>query len=127
MTDKNTPAIAFIGLGSMGLGMARNLLKHGHKVVGVDPSEAARSAFTAAGGTIAATPGAAAKTADVVIVAVINDKQVEAVLFGDDGAVSTLCRGGVVMQCATVPATFARALAERLARTGHELLDAPMS
>ena len=33
MTDKNTPAIAFIGLGSMGLGMARNLLKHGHKVL----------------------------------------------------------------------------------------------
>ena len=37
MSDKNTPAVAFIGLGSMGLGMAKNLLKHGHKVVGVDP------------------------------------------------------------------------------------------
>ena len=42
MSDKNTPIVAFIGLGSMGLGMAKNLLKHGHKVVGVDPSEAAR-------------------------------------------------------------------------------------
>ena len=57
MSDKNTPAVAFIGLGSMGLGMAKNLLKHGHKVVGVDPSEAARKAFAEAGGTIAATPG----------------------------------------------------------------------
>ena len=57
MSDKNTPAVAFIGLGSMGLGMAKNLLKHGHKVVGVDPSEAARKAFTEAGGTVAATPG----------------------------------------------------------------------
>ena len=127
MSDKNTPAIAFIGLGSMGLGMAKNLLKHGHKVVGVDPSEAARKAFAEAGGTVATSPAEAAGTADVVIVAVVNDKQVEAVLFGDNGAVSTLRKDGVVMQCATVPAAFARALAERLAKTGHALLDAPMS
>jgi len=127
MTDKNTPAIAFIGLGSMGLGMAKNLLKHGHKVVGVDPSAQARDAFTAAGGTLADTPAAAAKTADVVVVAVVNDKQVETVLFGDNGAASALRKGGLVMQCATVPAAFARALGERLAKSGHELLDAPMS
>jgi 3-hydroxyisobutyrate dehydrogenase len=127
MSDKNTPVVAFIGLGSMGLGMAKNLLKHGHKVVGVDPSEAARKAFTEAGGTVAANPADAAGTADVVIVAVVNDKQVEAVLFGDNGAVSALRKDGVVMQCATVPAAFARALAERLAKTGHALLDAPMS
>jgi 3-hydroxyisobutyrate dehydrogenase len=127
MSDKNTPAIAFIGLGSMGLGMAKNLVKQGHKVVGVDPSEAARTAFAEAGGAVAASPAEAAGTADVVIVAVVNDKQVEAVLFGDNGAVSGLRKDGVVMQCATVPAAFARALAERLARTGHDLLDAPMS
>jgi putative dehydrogenase len=127
MSDQNTPAVAFIGLGSMGLGMAKNLLKHGHKVVGVDPSEAARKAFAEAGGTVAANPAEAAATADVVIVAVVNDKQVEAVLFGDNGAVSALRKDGVVMQCATVPAAFARALAERLAKTGHALLDAPMS
>ena len=127
MSDKNTPAIAFIGLGSMGLGMAKNLLKHGHKVVGVDPSEAARKAFAEPGGTVAASPAEAAGTADVVIVAVVNDKQVETVLFGDNGAASALRKDGVVMQCATVPAAFARALAERLAKTGHALLDAPMS
>jgi putative dehydrogenase len=127
MTDKNTPAIAFIGLGSMGLGMAKNLLKSGHKVVGVDPSAAACEAFKAAGGTLADTPAAAAGTADVVIVAVVNDKQVEAVLFGDKGAASTLRKDGLVMQCATVPAAFARLLGGRLAKSGHELLDAPMS
>jgi 3-hydroxyisobutyrate dehydrogenase len=127
MSDKNTPAIAFIGLGSMGLGMAKNLLKHGHKVVGVDPSEVARNAFTAAGGKSAAHPAAAAGMADVVVVAVVNDKQVETVLFGDNGAASALRKGGVVMQCATVPAAFTRTLAERLEKSGHELLDAPMS
>lgn len=127
MTDKNTPAIAFIGLGSMGMGMAKNLLKHGHKVTGVDPSPAARDAFKAASGTIADTPAAAAKTADVVVIAVVNDKQVETVLFGEGGAAGALKKGGLVMQCATVPAAFARALGERLAKSGIELLDAPMS
>ncbi len=127
MTDKNTPVVAFVGLGSMGLGMAKNLLKHGHKVIGVDPSAAAREAFTAAGGTTAATPAAAATTADVVVVAVVNAQQVETVLHGKDGAVAALRKGGLVMQCATVPPAFARSLGEWLAGTGHMLLDAPMS
>jgi 3-hydroxyisobutyrate dehydrogenase len=61
------------------------------------------------------------------VVAVVNDKQVETVLFGDNGAASALRKGGLVMQCATVPAAFARALGERLSKSGHELLDAPMS
>ncbi|MDP1963591.1 MAG: NAD(P)-binding domain-containing protein, partial [Reyranella sp.] len=127
MADKNTPIVAFVGLGSMGLGMAKNLLKHGHKVIGVDPSAAAREAFTAAGGTTAATPAAAAAGADMVVVAVVNAQQVETVLFGEGGAVATLRKGGLVMQCATVPPAFARTLGERLAKSGHELLDAPMS
>jgi 3-hydroxyisobutyrate dehydrogenase len=127
MTDQNTPNVAFIGLGSMGLGMAKNLLKHGHKVTGVDPSAEARDAFKAAGGLLADSPAAAAKAADVVVIAVVNDKQVEAVLFGENGAASALRKGGLVMQCATVPAAFARALGERLAKSGHDLLDAPMS
>ncbi len=127
MTDQNTPNVAFIGLGSMGLGMAKNLLKHGHKVTGVDPSAAAGNAFKAAGGTLAETPAAAARGADVVVIAVVNDKQVEAVLYGDNGAAAVLRKGGVVMQCATVPAAFARMLGERLTKAGLALLDAPMS
>ena len=127
MSDKNTPVVAFVGLGSMGLGMARNLLKHGHKVIGVDPSAAARDAFAAAGGVTAASPAEAAGAADVVVLAVVNAAQVEAVLFGDGGAAGTLRRGGLVIQCATVPPAFARELGDRLAATGHDLLDAPMS
>ena len=75
--------MAFVGLGSMGLGMAKNLLKHGHTVIGVDPSEAARTAFAASGGTFAASPAEAARDADAVVVAVVNAQQVESVLFGD--------------------------------------------
>jgi L-threonate 2-dehydrogenase len=127
MADPNTPTVAFIGLGSMGLGMARNLLKHGHKVTGVDPSAPAREAFVAGGGTVAANPGEAAASADAVVVAVVNAQQVESVLFGQDGAAGKLRRGGLVMQCATVPPAFAKTLGERLTQSGHQLLDAPMS
>jgi len=127
VADQNTPVVAFIGLGSMGSGMAKNLLKHGHRVVGVDTNPAARAAFAAAGGTLAATPAEAAARADVVVSAVVNDRQVETVLFGDNGAASTLKKGGLVMQCATVPAAFARTLGERLEKSGHMLLDSPMS
>ncbi len=127
MADKNTPLVAFVGLGSMGLGMAKNLLKHGHKVIGVDPSAAAREAFTKAGGATAGSPAEAAAKADAVVLAVVNAQQVDAVLFGDGGAVSALRKGGLVMQCATVPPAFARSLGERLAKSGHVLLDAPMS
>src|SRR5258708_19560802 len=110
----------------MGTGMAKNLLKHGHKVAGVDPSAGARDAFKAAGGTIADTPAAAAKTADVVVIAVVNDKQVETVLFGDNGAASALRKGGLVMQCATVSPAFARPLRDRLPTSGHHLPHAPI-
>lgn len=127
MTDRNTPIVAFIGLGSMGLGMAKNLLKAGHTVIGVDPSMSAKSAFAAAGGAVASSPDLAAAEADAVVVAVVNAAQVETVLFGERGAASKLRKGGLVMQCATVPPAFARSLGERLAKSGHVLLDAPMS
>lgn len=127
MTDKNTPAIAFVGLGSMGLGMAKNLLKHGHMVIGVDPSATAREAFVAAGGSVAESPAAAARQADAVVVAVVNAQQVETVLYGENGAAAALRKDALVMQCATCPAAFIRKLDERLAASGHPLLDAPMS
>jgi putative dehydrogenase len=127
MADSNTPRVAFIGLGSMGLGMARNLLKGGHTVIGVDPSATAREAFAAAGGSIADKPADAAAEADAVVIAVVNAQQVESVLFGEGGAAASLRKDGLVMQCATVPPAFAKSLGERLAESGHTLLDAPMS
>ena len=128
MADKNTPLVAFIGLGSMGLGMAKNLLKHGHKVIGVDPSAPAREAFTAAGGTIAATPAEAAATADVVVVAVVNAQQVETVLYGEGGAVAGAAQGRPrhAMRHRAAGLRQVRS-ASGWPRSGHELLDAPMS
>src|SRR5262245_38242591 len=123
----NTLRIAVVGLGSMGMGMAKNLVAKGHAVIGVDMNQDACAALRAAGGEIAASPKDAAARADALVLVVVNAAQVEEVLFGPDGAIGALPKGRVVMQCATVPPGFIKALGERLASAGHPLLDAPMS
>ena len=95
----------------MGGPMARHLAAKGHAVTVWNRTEAKASAWAAANtGKAAATPAEAAKEADVVIVAVVNAQQVEAVLYGEGGAVGALREGGLVMQCATCPAAFVEIL-----------------
>lgn len=132
MTDKSKTAeskrrIGFIGLGAMGAGMVDNLLKAGHEVTGFDVRAEALEQLQARGGRPAASPAEAAAETDLLILMVVNDSQVESVLFGDDGAVDSLSPGAVVMMCSTVPAGFTRELGERLSARGVELLDAPVS
>lgn len=128
MTDRaNTLRVAFVGLGSMGLGMAKNLLAKGHRVIGVDLKPEARAALVEAGGTLADTPAAAAAQADALVVMVVSAAQAEQVLFGPHGGAAALPAGAVAMLSATVPASFARSAAERLAASGHCMLDAPVS
>jgi len=119
--------LGVIGLGSMGMGMALSLVRAGHDVVGNDLRADAADRLASAGGRAAATPAEAADGAALVIVMVVNQAQVETVLFGPDGAAGRLARGAVVMLSATVPAAFAEALGDRLSDSGHLLLDAPVS
>ncbi|MEL6963894.1 MAG: L-threonate dehydrogenase [Pseudomonadota bacterium] len=119
--------IGFIGLGAMGSGMANNLIQAGFDVVGYDLRQDALDRLSDRGGRPAASPADAAKTADLLVVMVVNDSQVEAVLFGDNGALETLASGATVMMSSTVPASFTRSVGERLRAGGHEFLDAPVS
>jgi 3-hydroxyisobutyrate dehydrogenase len=119
--------IGIVGLGSMGMGMAKCLVKAGFAVAGADIRGEAVAELVAAGGFAAANPAEAARDAAAIIVMVVNAAQVEAVLFGKDGVVSALPRGAIVVQSATVPASIAIAIAARLEATGHQMLDAPVS
>jgi putative dehydrogenase len=119
--------IGVVGLGSMGLGMATCLVKAGFAVAGADLRHEAVETLRAIGGHGAASPAEAARGAGVVIVMVVNAAQVESVLFGEAGVVSTLPKGAVVMLSATVAASFAVATAARLEASGHLMLDAPVS
>jgi L-threonate 2-dehydrogenase len=119
--------VGFIGLGAMGFGMAASLCRAGFAVTGYDLREEALARLVERGGARAATPATAAQGAELLFVMVVNDAQVEAALFGAEGAAAALPRGATVVLSSTVPAGFVRDLAARLAERGLELLDAPVS
>jgi 3-hydroxyisobutyrate dehydrogenase len=118
---------AVIGLGSMGLGMARSLLRAGFEVAGFDVSADAIARFVAAGGRSATTPADAADGAGIVIAVVVNAAQTEAVLFGEGGCADVMHPGSVFVSSATMAPDVARRLAARLQAMGPHYLDAPMS
>ncbi len=119
--------VGVIGLGSMGLGVARSLLRADLEVHGFDVRPEALAALAAAGGVAGATPAAVAARVDALVVLVVNADQTDAALFGPDGAAAALRRGGVVLTSATVAPDRAEALGARLAAMGLLHLDAPVS
>ncbi|MEV1063447.1 NAD(P)-dependent oxidoreductase [Streptomyces sp. NPDC050263] len=120
------PRIAVIGLGAMGLPMATRLAAH-LPVTAYDVAEPRLARLAAAGGTPAGTPADAARDADVVLLAVRDQSQVEAALFGVGGAAETLRPGAAVVLTSTVGPDAARATAARLAEHGVRTVDAPVS
>lgn len=118
---------AIIGLGSMGMGMARNALAAGIALAGYDVHAPAREAFAASGGTACDSAANAAAGADLLVLMVVNAAQAEEVLFGAGNAAASLAPGATVMLCCTVAPSEARALAARLAEGGFHMLDAPVS
>jgi len=128
MTEtKQTLQIGFIGLGAMGMGMAKSLLRAGFTVQGYDINPAAVTAFTEVGGRGATTVAEAANGADLLIVVVLNADQVTDVLFGKGDAAQALPKGGIVLLCSTVSPSFAQQTSSKLAELGLLMLDTPIS
>jgi 3-hydroxyisobutyrate dehydrogenase len=122
----NTPTVAVLGLGAMGLPMATRLAT-ALPVVAFDVF-AERTALAVAGGARGAdTPAEACREADVVLIGVRNAEQLDAALFAPGGAAGTLRRGAIVVLTSTVGTDVAQDAALRLAATGVDLLDAPVS
>lgn len=120
------PRTTVLGLGAMGLPMARRLAG-ALPVVVYDTAAERRALVTAEGAVEAASPAEAARDADVVLLAVRDQTQVEGALFGPDGAAGTLRSGAVVVLASTVGPEAARAVAARLATQDVLLVDAPVS
>ena len=125
MADKQS--VAVIGLGSMGLGMARSLIRAGHHVCGFDINPIALDALKAAGGVSTSTPRDTVLGADVVVVVVVNAAQTEKILFGEDGIVTAMKPGSVIVSSATMSPGDARLFAGRAQSAGILYLDSPMS
>lgn len=122
----STKKIAVFGLGSMGYGIARSILREGHTVFGADINPSSVERFINEGGE-SGDPLAVAEELDVVVVSVLNARQTESVLFDNDALVPSLKAGCVVVACATVAPDFARSMESRCRQHGVLYLDAPMS
>ncbi len=118
--------IGIIGLGSMGYGMAQNLIKAGHRVWGHDINPDAVARLQGAGAAQSALQDHAGEL-DALVVVVLNAAQTEAVLFGPEGIAPKLRSGAVILSCATIPPAFAVDMEARAESAGLQYLDAPIS
>ena len=119
--------VGVIGLGTMGMGAALNLLRKGHSVTGCEPREAGRAEFVAAGGAAVAAPAELPGDLDAVVVFVVNAAQTSDVLFGAHGCLAHLDQGAVILCCATIAPEAARGLDKRISEAGFLMLDSPVS
>ena len=124
---KRKISVGVIGLGSMGLGVARTLLRKGFTVHACDARPDVVRSFAREGGIGANTPAALGEHVKIVLILVVNADQTEEVLFGADGAVSTLAQGSVVMCSSTVAPEFAMRTGKRLKDAGLLMIDGPVS
>jgi 3-hydroxyisobutyrate dehydrogenase-like beta-hydroxyacid dehydrogenase len=120
--------VAFLGMGIMGSRMAANVARGGFQLaVWNRTRERAERVAEATGARLAGTPAQAAEGADAVITMVVDSPEVEAVLFGDDGAAAALEDGALVIDTSTIAPKAVQAIAARLEQGGVGFVDAPVS
>jgi 2-hydroxy-3-oxopropionate reductase len=119
--------VGFIGPGIMGRPMALNLLKGGHKLWVYARRPEAMQTLVAAGATACASAAEVAKNADVIFTMVSDTPDVESVIFGETGVAKHARSGSVIVDMSTISPTATKMFAERLAKQGIEMLDAPVS
>jgi len=120
--------VAFLGLGVMGFPMAGHLAAAGHRVTVYNRTPQKAEQWVAKhGGQRAATPAAAARGAELVMMCVGNDDDVRAVAVGEDGALAGMARGAILVDHTTASAAVAREVHAAAAARGVGFLDAPVS
>jgi 3-hydroxyisobutyrate dehydrogenase-like beta-hydroxyacid dehydrogenase len=122
-----TETIGFIGLGAMGAGMARNLLKAGYALVVNDIDSAKVAALVAAGARAAPTPADVARQSVRTVTMVETTAQTEDVILGTNGIIAGAANGHIVAMMSTIDPHVARRICARLQEAGIAMLDAPVS
>jgi len=128
-SSSSTPArcVGIVGVGNMGGAIAARLLSLGWQVAVHDIDDRCEALAVGSGAMACATPSGVAATSSVLIVAVVDAVQTEAVLFGPHGAARGLARGGTVLLCPTIAPADVERFATGLHRHGIACIDAPMS
>ncbi|MFZ3324096.1 MAG: NAD(P)-dependent oxidoreductase [Usitatibacter sp.] len=120
--------VSFIGLGVMGFPMAGHLKAKGYDVTVYNRTAAKAADWVARhGGNSAATPAAAAKDADFVMLMVGNDNDVFEVAMGKEGVLSAMKKGAILVDHTTASADAARKVFSAAKEKGVDFIDAPVS
>ena len=119
--------VGIVGLGDMGSGLAKNILKNGFSLTGFDLNEARMTELKEAGGTPAANCREVAENSDTIFVMVLNGNQVKQVVLGEGGLLEAAKPGTTIIISATIKPAEIRELVAPVAEKGINLLDTPVS
>jgi 3-hydroxyisobutyrate dehydrogenase len=122
-----TQRVAILGLGTMGIGMAKNLLASGFSVNAYNRTRAKAEPLAAAGAVIADTPADAARDADVIVSMLSDDHASRQTWTSEQGALAGAKPGSVLIESSTVTPAWIAELAALAAERGLHLLDAPVT
>jgi 3-hydroxyisobutyrate dehydrogenase-like beta-hydroxyacid dehydrogenase len=119
--------VGFVGLGDMGIGMAKNLLKNGFELSGYDVLEERMQAFVQLGGKPASNCREVAENSDTVFVMVLNGQQVKDVILGNLCLMEGLKPGATIIITATIHPSEIKELEQPLSEKMINLIDTPVS
>jgi 4-hydroxybutyrate dehydrogenase/sulfolactaldehyde 3-reductase len=118
--------VGFIGLGTMGRPMARNIQKHGHPMVVFDVVEAALAPLVEAGARAAGSPQQVAAASDVLITMLPDAPDVEQAALGPEGIIEGLRPHAVYVDMSTIDPTTTRRIGKAFAERGLRTMDCPV-
>jgi len=118
--------VGFIGLGTMGEPMAKNVVKKGFPLTVLDVVAAPVERLVALGAKAASTPREVASLSDVVVTMLPNSADVEQVVLGKDGIRDGAHRGLILIDMSTIDPVVTKKIAQELAASGVRMIDAPV-
>jgi 3-hydroxyisobutyrate dehydrogenase-like beta-hydroxyacid dehydrogenase len=118
--------IGFLGLGTIGEPIANNLRKAGHELTVWNRTAAKADHIVSKGGKLARTARECAAGRDVVFTCLADERAVDAVLDGPDGALAGLAKGDVLVDLSTAGVRAARSIEQRVAKVGAEFVASPV-
>ncbi len=127
ITMNSNSHVAFLGTGLMGAPMACNLLKAGFQVACYNRTKAKTEPVVVAGASAHDTPADAAHDAQIIISCVTDGPDVEAILFGENGAIQGAPENALFIDMSTIAPSMAVSSGERLRELGFRFLEAPVT
>ena len=126
MSEGQKPAIGFIGLGTMGAPMARNVLKGGYRMTVFDINANTVADLVRAGAAAAGSAREVAAVSDIIITMLPDAPDVERVVLGADGVIEGIRHGAILIEMSTIDPGTTQRVAAALSERGVRMLDSPV-